>query len=104
MYECYICGKKYNTPIEAAECVFRCNDKKKLEQEREDLRTEITIYFTELRGLCAQYSDIDPDIDLKVNLNVIRKNSENSVPDKKDEPKVKDPWEPFFKHFRCLGI
>lgn len=27
MFKCYICGKEYDTPVEAANCTISCNDR-----------------------------------------------------------------------------
>ena len=36
MFKCYICGKEYETPIDAANCTIECT--KKQEIEKEELR------------------------------------------------------------------
>ena len=41
MFKCYICGKEYETPIEAANCTIDCT--KKQEIEKEELIQEGTI-------------------------------------------------------------
>lgn len=94
MYKCYICGKEHNTPLAAAECTYKCNDK--LEHEKElrkqelqekklkELRSEITTTFIGLRAFCEQYCELDPDINLEVCLKAVPKKVKGTPEEEKE--------------------
>ena len=71
-YKCYICGKEYETPKEAANCTISCANKAE-ESERKaklkEIRNKIDIGYKELKDLCKQYSDISTDESVDVSLN-----------------------------------
>lgn len=39
MYKCPICSKEYEDPVKMAECIIRCNNKKKEDEERARIET-----------------------------------------------------------------
>lgn len=66
MFKCYICGKEYNTPVEAANCTISCNDKLKEIKELEELKCSITTSFEDLQELCKEYSERNSDTNIYI--------------------------------------
>lgn len=74
MYKCYICGKEYNTPIEAANCTIKCNEHKN--KEYNELMNTIVNKYNELQTLCDKFNSIS---DSKIAVKLIDKSKNKSV-------------------------
>lgn len=55
-YKCYICGKEYSSPVEAANCTLTCHKKLQEQQELRELEISISNMFSDLQELCKEYS------------------------------------------------
>ena len=66
MFKCYICGKEYNTPVEAANCTITCNEKLQESKELKELENAITTTFKDLQELCTKYSERSKDTNVFV--------------------------------------
>lgn len=66
MFKCYICGKEYDTPVEAANCTLSCNGKLKEIKELEELKCSITASFEDLQELCKEYSERNSDTNIYI--------------------------------------
>lgn len=66
MFKCYICGKEYDTPVEAANCTISCNDRLKEIKELEELKCSITNSFEDLQELCREYSERNSDTNIYI--------------------------------------
>ena len=88
MFKCYICGKEYETPIEAANCTIECNKKQEIEKEEQRrkaieeqrrkeslkvLRDTITKQYEGLKNNINKYNELGPDYELRCTLNTVTK-------------------------------
>lgn len=97
MFKCYICGKEYETPIEAANCTIECTKKQEIEKEEQRrkaieeqrrkeslkvLRDTITKQYKGLKNNINKYNELGPDnlINIKLSIGV-----DKAVSDTKDE-------------------
>ena len=91
MFKCYICGKEYETPIEAANCTIECTKKQEIEKEEQRrkaieeqrrkeslkvLRDTITKQYEGLKNNINKYNELGPDYELRCTLNTITKETD----------------------------
>jgi hypothetical protein len=89
MFKCYICGKEYETPIEAANCTIECTKKQEIEKEElrrkeiaeqrrkeslKVLRDTITKQYEGLKNNVNKYNALKPDYELKCTLTTVTDN------------------------------
>ena len=75
-YKCYICGKEYGSPREAANCTLECSNKMEESEKQaklKELRDKIDSGYKELKNLCKQYSDISTTESVDISLNIYDK-------------------------------
>ena len=92
MFKCYICGKEYETPIDAANCTIDCTKKQEIEKEElrrkeiaeqrrkeslKVLRDTITKQYEGLKNNVNKYNALKPDYELRCTLTTI-----NETPNK----------------------
>ena len=61
MFKCYICGKEYESAVEAAKCTLNCNEKAEKEDAKKKallktLRDTITSQYTGLKNNIEKYN------------------------------------------------
>ena len=106
MFKCYICGKEYETPIEAANCTIECTKKQEIEKEEQRrkaieeqrrkeslkvLRDTITKQYEGLKNNINKYNELGPDYELRCTLNTVTKEPEIK-PNKTIEHEKKDNY------------
>ena len=72
MFKCYICGKEYETPIEAANCTIKCNEKEKARKKEllNTLKDTITRQYTALENNIRKYNNLNPDEPISIKLSI----------------------------------
>ncbi len=61
MYKCYICGRTYNSPVDAANCTISCSKKEEnanVQKELQELREKIAVTYKSLKTLCENYNNL----------------------------------------------
>lgn len=61
MYKCYICGRTYNSPVDAANCTISCSKKAEnanIQKELQELREKIAVTYKSLKTLCENYNNL----------------------------------------------
>lgn len=91
MFKCYICGKEYNTPVEAAQCTMDCSKKQEDTARKKELGRIITDKYVELKALCEEYSNLDKSISVKVELVKQRKDRFKDTKNSETDP-YGDPY------------
>lgn len=91
MFRCYVCGKEYETPIEAANCTIECTKKQEIEKEEQRrkaieeqrrkeslkvLRDTITKQYEGLKNNINKYNELGPDYELRCTLNTVTKETD----------------------------
>lgn len=104
MFKCYICGKEYETPIEAANCTIECTKKQEIEKEEQRrkaieeqrrkeslkvLRDTITKQYEGLKNNINKYNELGPDnlinVKLSIGVNKAVSNTEDEKTNKSAE-------------------
>lgn len=84
MYKCYICGRTYNSPVDAANCTISCNKKEEnanVQKELQEIANKIDGTYKELKNLCEHYSNLSKTETIVAILNRYDKNNlPNTIP------------------------
>ena len=75
-YNCFYCGKSYNTPEEMAECTLKCS-KEKNENELNELYKEIHARYQDLKNLVNSYNEKSNDNKLSITFTSAQRKKEN---------------------------
>ncbi len=83
MFKCYICGKEYETPIEAANCTIKCDEKEKARKKEllTTLKDTITRQYTALENNIRKYNNLNPDEPINIKLSI---GDDKAVPNSDD--------------------
>lgn len=107
MFKCYICGKEYESPVEAAKCTINCNEKAEKEEAKKKevlktLRDTITSQYTGLKNNIKKYNELSNTEELEITLNTNTKSAHtntNNTNNTKVENKSKQSYEDVFDTF-----
>lgn len=92
-YNCFYCGKSYNTPEEMAECTLRCSKEKK-EDELHTLYKEIHGRYQDLKNLINSYNEKSNDNKISITFTSSQRKKENCSKECNCSDKVnKDKYE-----------
>ena len=98
MFKCYICGKEYETPIEAANCTIECTKKQEIEKEEQRrkaieeqrrkeslkvLRDTITKQYKGLKNNINKYNELGPDNLINIKLSIGANKAVSNTEDEK---------------------
>lgn len=71
LYKCYICGRGYDNPVDAANCTISCSQSKEntaIQKELYELKEKIDDTYKTLKTLCHKYNELSRTENIEVSM------------------------------------